>query len=201
MSAARSKKQQKARLKEQQAKKEARRALFRHFRPLVFAIAAWGLVMLILHLPAIHYPVIAFFVKFTVKSAIIFGKIFFIPIQSPDFPLLTVAGFPMAVIMECTAYNFYIFAFFLSVFSPGSWKRRLVTLGIFWILIFIINNLRFVTMGYVGKYYPAILDQLHDYIWNILFGFFVFLIWLWRNKRFMPVPPTRQEVTAESSNK
>jgi exosortase/archaeosortase family protein len=198
MSSIQSKKEQKARLKEKQAKKEVRKILYRQFRPLVFAIASWAIVMLILHLPAIQLPVIAFFVKFTLKSAIVFGKIFFIPIESPEFPFLKVAGYQMVVIMECTAYNFYVFSIFLSLFSPGTWKRRLVTLGIFLISIFVINNLRFITMGYVGKYYPAILDQLHDYIWNILFGFFVFLIWLWRNKRFMPALPDKSEDEAGS---
>lgn len=36
-------------------------------------------------------------------------------------------------------------------------------------------------MGYIGKYKPEYFHYIHDYLWNILFGFFVFLIWAWRN--------------------
>jgi len=166
--------------------KEVRKQMLRHFRPLLYAIIAWGIVMLVLHLPAIQLKIVAFFVQFTIQSALIFGKIFFIPISSPEFPLLRVDGYQMAIIMECTAYNFYIFTLFLSLFSPVSWKQRLITLAIFLPSIFVINNLRFVTMGYIGKYYPAQFDQVHDYIWNILFGFLVFLIWLWRYQKYLP---------------
>ncbi|HNS17975.1 MAG TPA: archaeosortase/exosortase family protein [Bacteroidales bacterium] len=167
-------------------KKEARRQMLRQFLPLFYAILSWAAVMFILHLPSIQYDIIGFFVRFTIQSAVLFGKIFFIPIESPEFPLLRVGGFQMAVIMECTAYNFYIFTIFLSLFSPVSWKQRLITLAIFMPSIFVINNLRFVSMGYIGKYYPAQFDQVHDYIWNILFGFLIFLIWLWRYYRNLP---------------
>jgi exosortase/archaeosortase family protein len=186
MTSQKSKKEEKARLREKMTKKEVRKQMLRHFKPLLYAIIAWGIVMLILHLPAIQLQIVAFFVQFTIRSAVVFGKIFFIPIESPEFPLLRVDGYQMAIIMECTAYNFYIFTIFLSLFSPVSWKQRLITLAIFLPSIFVINNLRFVTMGYIGKYYPAQFDQVHDYIWNILFGFLVFLIWLWRYQRYLP---------------
>lgn len=186
MAAQKSRKEEKALLKEKMTQKEVRKQMFRHFKPLLYAIAAWGIVMLILHLPAVQLQIVAFFVQFTIHSAVVFGKIFFIPIESLEFPLLRVDGYQMAIIMECTAYNFYIFTIFLSLFSPVSWKQRLITLAIFLPSIFVINNLRFVTMGYIGKYYPAQFDQVHDYVWNILFGFLVFLIWLWRYQRYLP---------------
>ncbi len=186
MPSQKSRKEEKVRLKQKMTQKEARRQMLRQFLPLLYAILAWGAVMLVLHLPSIQYDIVAFFVQFTIKSAVLFGKVFFIPIESRDFPLLKVGGFQMAVIMECTAYNFYIFTIFLSLFSPVKWKQRLITLAIFLPSIFVINNLRFVSMGYIGKYYPEQFDQVHDYVWNILFGFLVFLIWLWRYQRNLP---------------
>ncbi|MDD5507634.1 MAG: exosortase/archaeosortase family protein [Bacteroidales bacterium] len=186
MPSQRIRKEEKARLKEKMAQRDVRKQILKHFKPLLYAILAWGAVMFILHLPAIQLQIVAFFVQFTIHSAVIFGKIFFIPIESPEFPLLRVDGYQMAIIMECTAYNFYIFTIFLSLFSPVSWKQRLITLAVFLPSIFVINNLRFVTMGYIGKHYPEQFDQVHDYIWNILFGFLVFLIWLWRYQRYLP---------------
>ncbi|MBP6978540.1 MAG: exosortase/archaeosortase family protein [Bacteroidales bacterium] len=197
-----SRKEEKARLKQKMTKTELRRQMLRQFLPLLYAIGAWGIVMLILHLPAIQYDIVAFFVQFTIKSAVLFGQIFFIPIESQDFPLLRVDGYQMAVIMECTAYNFYIFTIFLSLFSPVSWKQRLITLAIFLPSIFVINNLRFVTMGYIGKHYPEQFDQVHDYVWNILFGILVFLIWLWRYQRNLPGDgqSPQRSATAEMKN-
>lgn len=204
MPAQKSKKEQKTLLKEKMAKKEIRKQMLRHFKPLLYAISAWAIVMLILHLPAIQLKIVVFFVQFTIHSAEVFGKIFFIPVESPEFPLLRVGGYQMAVIMECTAYNFYIFTIFLSLFSPVSWRQRLITLAIFLPSIFVINNLRFVTMGYIGKYYPAHFEEVHDYVWNILFGFLVFLIWLWRYQRYLPggnqaVQQPSEEMTHPSS--
>jgi exosortase/archaeosortase family protein len=84
--------------------------------------------------------------------------------------------------MECTAYNFYIFVIYLSLLSPVAWKQKLYTLVIFLLAVFIVNNLRFITVGYIGKYSATMFHYVHDYLWNILFGFMVFLIWVWRYK-------------------
>ena len=87
--------------------------------------------------------------------------------------------------MECTAYNFYIFVIYLSLLSPVKWKQRIITLLIFLGAVFVVNNMRFITMGYIGKHSPHLFHYIHDYLWNILFGFMVFLIWAWRYKDTM----------------
>ncbi len=142
--------------------------------------------MLILHLPAIHHDVIRFFVTFTVDSVVLLGRITGLPIYSSGVPYLAVAGYPMIVIMECTAYNFYVFVIFLSLFSPVKWKQRFITLAIFIPSVFVINSLRFISMGYIGLFYPQHFENIHDYLWNILFGFLVFIIWVWRYHRYLP---------------
>lgn len=143
----------------------------------------WTITMGILHLPAIREDFFSFFIRFTVDSVVLLGKITFLPIESNDYPYLSVGGYPMVVIMECTAYNFYIFVIFLSLFSPVKWKHRLTTLAIFIPSVFLLNSLRFITMGFIGRYFPQQFDNIHDYLWNILFGFLVFLIWAWRYQR------------------
>lgn len=153
-----------------------------HFKPLMIAILLWIVTNMILHLPGIKNEVQHFFVKFTLDSTLIFGKLLFFPIESCGFPNITVSGYPMKVIMECTAYNFYIFVIYLSLLSPVKWKQRIITLLIFLGAVFIVNNMRFITMGYIGKYSAHLFHYIHDYLWNILFGFMVFLIWAWRYK-------------------
>jgi exosortase/archaeosortase family protein len=154
----------------------------RQFLPLIIAVILWFAISAVLHLPAFREQVQDFFIRFTLNSAVAFGKLLLIPVESYSYPMITVAGFTMEVIMECTAYNFYIFVICLSLLSPVNWKQRLLTLAIFVSAVFVVNNFRFYTMGYIGKHYADQFHNVHDYLWNILFGFFVFLIWLWRYK-------------------
>jgi exosortase/archaeosortase family protein len=110
------------------------------------------------------------------------GKIFFLPVERLAYSTFSVDGFTMEIIVECTAYNFYLFAIALSVFANWSMKHKLINLLIFIGVIFMVNNLRFYAMGYVGRHYPEIFDTTHDYVWNILFGFMIFGVWAWRDK-------------------
>lgn len=166
--------------KEKLAKKEAYHLFVKHFKPLLYAVSAWLLVNAIIHLPFLKKAVNDIFVSFTLNAAVIFGKLLFIPVERLGFPIISVGGYNMIVVMECTAYNFYIFVVFLSLFSPGAWKHKLITLLIFLSSIFVINNFRFYTMGFLGNNYPAQLHAVHDYMWNILFGVFIYIVWLWR---------------------
>ncbi len=185
-------KTEKAKLNEQRAKQAAKLKFRKQFIPLMVAVTLWIITSMILHLPSIKNEVATFFINFTINSSILFGKIFFIPIASPLFPHLTVGGYHMQVVMECTAYNFYIFVFFLSLLSPVSLKQRLLTLLIFLVAVFVVNNLRFVTVGYIGAYSQELFHLVHDYLWNILFGFLVFLIWVWRYNKTSDVETSNQ---------
>jgi len=188
-----SKKQQiKAKQHEKIAKKEAFRQFMKQFLPLLIAVVLWIIINTILHLPAFRSAVQEFFIGFTLNSALWFGKLIFLPVSSPAFPLISVAGYTMEVIMECTAYNFYIFVVCLSLLSPVKWKHRLLTLLIFLAAVFVVNNFRFYTMGYIGQHYAHLFHDIHDYLWNILFGFLVFLIWLWRYRDPVSKVPTSQ---------
>lgn len=188
-------KQENARLKAKQERKAALKKLRKHFLPLMIAIALWLIAIIIIHLPGIKQAAFEFFVGFTLESSVAMGKLFFLPVESHSFPYITVDGYTMKVVMECTAYNFYIFVIFLSLLSPVSWKNRLITLGVFLAAVFVVNNLRFYVMGFIGKNNPEWFDYTHDYLWNILFGLMVFLIWVWRYKKVwdkeMPVSESK----------
>lgn len=175
------KKKEKAKVTQQKlGKKEAYKKLMVSFKPLIIAVVLWFVTIMLIHLPTVKDDIALFFVKFTLDSAVGFGQLFFLPVESHNFPNITVSGYTMKVVMECTAYNFYIFVIYLSLLSPVKWKQRIYTLLIFLAAVFIVNNLRFITVGYIGKYSQEMFHYVHDYLWNILFGFMIFLIWAWR---------------------
>ena len=150
--------------------------------PLIKAFALWFLLVLIVHIPGIKEGFRNIFVGFTTSSTVLIGKILFIPIEKLSFSAIKLDGFSMEIIVECTAYNFYLFAIALAVFANWSLRHKMINMFIFLGVIFITNILRFFAMGYIGRYYPDIFDTTHDYVWNILFGFMIFGVWAWRDK-------------------
>ncbi len=163
-------------------KKEAYSSFIIGFKPLIIAVLLWIVTIFILHLPAIKDEVALFFVKFTLNSALTFGNMLFIAVESNRYPLITIEGYTMKIVMECTAYSFYIFVIYLSLLSPVSFKQRLLTLVIFIVVLFTANNLRFIIMGFIGLHYEHMFHYIHNYLWDYLFGFLIFLIWIWRFK-------------------
>jgi len=164
-------------------KKAVRKLFLKNFLPLLIAVLLWVITLAVLHLPSIKEGAQQFFVGFTLNSSVLFGSMVFLPVSSPGYPNITVDGYTMKIVMGCTACNFYIFVVFLGLLSPVHWKQRLLSLAIFITIIFIINNLRFITMGYIGKYNPSWFEYIHDYLWNILFGLLIFAIWYWRYRK------------------
>jgi exosortase/archaeosortase family protein len=150
--------------------------------PLIKAFVLWFVLVLIVHIPGIKDGFRNIFVGFTTNSTVIMAKILFIPIEKMSFSAISLNGFNMEIIVECTAYNFYLFAIALAVFANWSWKHKLINLLIFLVVIFLTNNIRFFAMGFVGRYYPDFFSATHDYVWNILFGFMIFGVWAWRDK-------------------
>lgn len=150
--------------------------------PLIKSFALWFLMVIIIHLPGIREDFRTLFVGFTTGSSVVLGKILFLPIARTGFSTIVVNDFPMEIIVECTAYNFYLFALALVIFANWSTLNKFINLGIFLVTIFLVNNVRFFAMGYIGKQYPELFDTTHDYVWNILFGFMIFGLWAWRDK-------------------
>lgn len=164
---------------EQDKKKEALKRL----KPLLYSFVLWGVLMAIVHIPVIHDFIESFFINFVVNSTVFIGNMLFFSVASTGSPLIEVAGFQMKVIFECTAYNFYFFAIALAVFGQWSVKDKILNFLIFISSIFILNAFRFIIMGYVGKYFPEAFHQIHDYVWTVVFGLTVFILYIWRNDK------------------
>ncbi len=156
---------------------------FQRFRPLLFAFGSWFVLLAVLHLPGIKDFVRHIMVSFTHSSAIISGKLLFLPVADKGYPIMDFAGFSMRVILECTAYNFYLFVLMITVFASWNTKQKLINLLVFVSVIFVTNNFRFLVMGAIGRYFPGVFNQIHDYLWNILFTIVVFLLFIWADSR------------------
>ena len=160
--------------------KEARKKeLIFRLKPLLYAFASWFVVIGILHLPPLKEAVMIGFIDFTTYSTFYLGKLLMLPVEVTNPPLITVDGFRMRVVMECTGYNFYILVLAISIFSRWQFKHRVFSAVVMLFSVFLLNFTRFITMGYIGSRWPSLFDSIHDYLWNILFGFMVFAIWLW----------------------
>ena len=177
------KKEQKKQVAIEKAEQAKKKEALERLKPLLFSFILWGVFMGIIYIPIIHEALMDFFVDFVVKSTVIIGGLLFIPVESSGSPLIAVAGYTMKVIFECTAYNFYLFALALVVFAKWSLKDKFINFIIFIISIFILNAFRFIIMGYVGKFFPAAFHQVHDYVWTIVFGLVVFILYIWRNDK------------------
>lgn len=174
------KERHKKKLLQKQQDKARRKELMLQLKPLLLTFVVWFALKAIISIPPIGAAVSGFFVNFTTHAAYWFGRILFLPVELPRAPFLAVNGFMMKVIWECTAYNFYLFVIVLTIFARWPLKHKFISLGWFILVIFVMNNLRFITMGYVGSYWPSLFDSIHDYLWSIVFGFLVFGIWAWR---------------------
>lgn len=178
---AKTKRKQDILLKKQQ--QERRKRFLLNLKPVLWAFLAWlGLIGLV-NLPFLKEPLIRFFVGFTTKTVLWLGKALPLPVENPGAAFLTVNGFSMEVVMECTAYNFYLFVIALVIFARWSLRDKLINLGIFFSGIFLLNTTRFLFLGYLGSLRPALFEPVHDIVWDVVFGFAVFGLWAWRETK------------------
>jgi exosortase/archaeosortase family protein len=160
-----------------------RREYLKRIKPLLFSFAGWFLVLALIQLPVIKDTVRQIMVNFTHSTVITTGKILQLPVSDGGLPVLNFSDFSMKVILECTAYNFYIFILMITLFMPWSSKNKAINFGVMAGVIFILNKMRFLIMGAIGSYSTNIFYSIHDYFWNILFALLVFIIVLWADRR------------------
>lgn len=158
--------------------------------PLAKAFALWIILVLIVSLPAFKDAFAKLFIDFTTDTVVIVSKLFFIPIEKLGDQLISISGFKLNVIYECTAYNFYVFVIPLVLFSSWTIMQKIINLFIFLLSIVLANSFRFIIMGYIGNWFPGLFHSIHDYVWNIIFGLLIFLIWFLLEKYSNRTPKT-----------
>lgn len=92
-----------------------------------------------------------------------------------------VVTFPPAgafrIITECTAL--YIAPIFAGAVlaAPVEWRQKAVALGWGIPLVLLFNLLRLIGLALIMIHWPAAFDFFHEYLWQVLFGATVIVIW------------------------
>ena len=103
-----------------------------------------------------------------------------------DVDILTVNGFAMRIVDQCTASNYVvILAAAMLLYTRHRLSYRLLGVAIAVPVIVLANAFRLVVTGVVGSISRSAFDLVHDYLWVIAFALLVFALWtLWVNGRF-----------------
>ncbi|MFV0592782.1 MAG: exosortase/archaeosortase family protein [Draconibacterium sp.] len=171
-----------------------RKELFRHLLPLIKSFGVWIVLVAIM---ATDYASVRwlseFFVQFTTQLTILLSKVLFVPVKemgvganavlSSSSGMLLIAGYPLEVGIECTAYHAYFALIALVLFSAWKLKDKLLYGVVILIVLAILNSLRIVFLGVIGDKFPALLHVMHDYIWNILLVIILWGLWEFSNKK------------------
>lgn len=98
---------------------------------------------------------------------------------------LTFAGFPMEIVLECTALHYMIiFVAGVLAFSSHSLSYRAAGIVIGTLAIFLLNILRIGVIGFIGRNFMNLFTFVHAYLWQGMFALLVLLLWaIWVNGR------------------
>lgn len=81
------------------------------------------------------------------------------------------------VTSECTAINaVFLFISFILAYS-SSFRSKALGLAGGIPLIIIVNVVRLVALGWVTEYWPNQAHLFHDYVWEVIFMFFIVALW------------------------
>lgn len=134
------------------------------------------------------------FIDFTTYLTYGISKLLFIPVKllgessgmvttmEISYRTISVNHFPMLVELECSAYHAYLAMIALVSFSNWTIKNKLVYGSIIFGILAIVNSLRIVLLGVIGKKFPNLFNTMHDYIWNILLVVVIWGLWELANK-------------------
>jgi exosortase/archaeosortase family protein len=149
--------------------------------PLIKTFVLWLILLTLVHFFAEFLgPVLIHFTGYTVMG---FSKILFIPAYTVDYKVLDIFSFPIHIVVECTAYNYYLFILSLVIFAKWNIRDKIINFFILFFSIMLANILRFIILALVGRYYINFFNLMHDYFWNVLFAILTLAIWLVLNEK------------------
>ena len=122
------------------------------------------------------------FREFTASAITALWGFFSVPV-SCSATQLTIAGFPMEIVLECTALHYMIiFVSGVLAFRSHTLKYRALGVLIGTLAIFLLNIARIGMIGFIGQYFNSVFDFAHEYLWRGMFALSVLFCWiLWVN--------------------
>ena len=101
-----------------------------------------------------------------------------------DGSLVTSSLYSVRIIFECTGV-FPVMIFVAAVIAyPCGLRPKLLGLGVGVPGLLLLNEIRLVSLFYVGYWFPQVFDTLHLVVWQSLMIFFTVLLWLLWSSRF-----------------
>lgn len=103
--------------------------------------------------------------------------------------ILTVNGFQMRVIDECTALNYLHILLVAMLLYPGkSPGYRAAGMAAAVPLVFAVNCIRLIVTGIAGAMSRNLFQLVHEYLWVAAFAFFIFALWkIWADGAFYKI--------------
>jgi len=122
------------------------------------------------------------FREFTASIISAFWGFFSVPVVCSGTRLAFV-GFPMEIVLECTALHYMIiFVAGVLAFRSHTLSYRAAGIIIGTLAIFLLNIVRIGLIGFIGRYFIASFDFVHNYLWQGIFALCVVLLWvIWIN--------------------
>jgi exosortase/archaeosortase family protein len=173
-----------------------RKELFKELLPLIKSFGLWVILVIIVAWDYTNHQWFSMiFVNFTTYLSWALAKIMFIPATVlgngssmvttlvVNYKSIMINNYPMIIELECSAYHAYIAMIALVTFSSWNIKQKLITGSILFGLLAVINSLRIVMLGVIGRLLPGFFNLMHDYIWNILLVIVIWGLWELANKK------------------
>ncbi|HNW50565.1 MAG TPA: hypothetical protein PKH79_05750 [Prolixibacteraceae bacterium] len=186
----------KKKLSQQEINKQKRKEIFNELLPLIKAFGLWVVLVVIVAWDYTNHRWFSMaFVNFTTYLTYGLAKILFIPVQLfgdgsstvanlvVNYKAIQIDNYPMTIELECSAYHAYIAMIALVVFSKWEVKQKFIIGAALFGTLAVINSLRIIMLGVVGRLYPNFFNFMHDYVWNILLVIIIWALWELVNRK------------------
>lgn len=124
-------------------------------------------------------PILDRWLNVTINLTSTLASVFGIPVKI-NADIVTINGFAMRVIHQCTAFHYIIIlSIAIILYTRHSIQYRLIGLLASTALIIILNAMRLVITGIVGSYFSwNVFVLVHDYLWVAAFSLLILGIWI-----------------------
>ena len=86
--------------------------------------------------------------------------------------------FSMQIIRECTAVHPIMIYVAAVVAYPCSWMSRLLGAAAGTVALLLVNQVRLVSLCFIGHFYPESFESVHMLVWQSLIIFITVLLWI-----------------------
>ncbi len=74
--------------------------------------------------------------------------------------------FSIEVVSGCTGLFVFLFLLAAVIAFPSAWKAKGKAILLGGVLIFVLNQVRLLTLYFIGRAFPSFFDDMHIYVWQ-----------------------------------